>query len=225
MGRAVCVDVTPVEKFETQYGSKEGFRFVFEIDQKMPSGEPFILRGQRMALILSPKSSLTKFMKDWWGRAMTDAEADDFDTEHCIGRPATIVAVQEEKDGQVYTNIKSILPHDPKQHGEPLKPHGKYVRVKDRDEKTGTYQRAEQPTGGNSKENDFLTLKVHGGKYAGMELRDLSPEKIKTLTDKWLPEAKLKEKKTADDKRLIDALEWILKRESEPEPIDDDVPF
>ena len=42
----------------------------------------------------------------------------------------------------------------------------------------------------------------------GIELRDLNPEAVQALADKWLPTAKANAKPTADDKRLIAALEW-----------------
>ena len=31
-GRAVCVDVTPLREYETQYGTKQKFKIAFEID-------------------------------------------------------------------------------------------------------------------------------------------------------------------------------------------------
>ena len=31
-GKAVCVDVTPLKEYETEYGTKKKFKFAFEID-------------------------------------------------------------------------------------------------------------------------------------------------------------------------------------------------
>ena len=46
------------------------------------------------------------------------------------------------------------------------------------------------------------------GKYKGLELRDLAPEQVQALVENWLPTAKANAKPTADDKRLMAALEW-----------------
>ncbi len=65
-------------------------------------------------------------------------------------------------------------------------------------------------------------MKVHVGKYQGHELRDLSLEAVKALVEKWLPMGKALVKPTADDKRLIAALEWWL---STQEKANDDLEF
>ena len=46
------------------------------------------------------------------------------------------------------------------------------------------------------------------GRCKGLEIRDLAPEQVAALVEKWLPTAKENAKPTADDKRLIAALEW-----------------
>ena len=111
----------------------------------------------------------------------------------------------------------------PDKSAEPLAPSGKYVRVQDRPPKEGDtspqpspqrgeggnsgYRRTEQPVNATS---DHAAVKVHVGKYAGHELRDLSLEAVKALVEKWLPTAKGLVKPLADDKRLIAALEWWI---------------
>ena len=65
-------------------------------------------------------------------------------------------------------------------------------------------------------------MKVHVGKYTGIELRDLNPEAVQALVEKWLPTAKANAKPTADDKRLIAALEWWA---AEREKANDDVQY
>jgi hypothetical protein len=57
---------------------------------------------------------------------------------------------------------------------------------------------------------------VHVGKYAGHELRDLSEEAVRALVEKWLPVGKANAKPTADDRRLIGALDWWLSTLEKP---------
>ena len=64
--------------------------------------------------------------------------------------------------------------------------------------------------------------KIHVGKCKGLEVRDLSPEQVGALIANWLPMAKANAKPTADDKRLIAALEsW----QAAQKPAEDDVPY
>jgi hypothetical protein len=112
-----------------------------------------------------------------------------------------------------------------------LKASGKFTRRKDRQNGDpgesgqsgnagGGYRRAQGP--GEAGGADHSAVKVHVGKYAGIELRDLNPEAVQALVDKWLPAAKANAKPTADDKRLVAALEWWG---AEKEKADDNVPY
>ena len=93
---------------------------------------------------------------------------------------------------------------------EPLKPSGKFVRMKDRPPKDGAgaqgggYRRAEPASDTSA---DLGATKIHVGKCKGLEVRDLSPEQVGALVANWLPSAKANAKPTADDKRLMAALE------------------
>ena len=69
---------------------------------------------------------------------------------------------------------------------------------------------------------DHGAVKVHVGKYTGIELRDLNPEAVQALVEKWLPTAKANAKPTADDRRLIAALEWWATERAREE---DNVPY
>ena len=125
---------------------------------------------------------------------------------------------------EVYANIVACTPD---RSAEPLKPSGKYVRVKDRPPKDGVgagqqggYRRAEQPA---SDSANLGATKVHVGRFAGLEVRDLAPEQVQALVASWLPTAKANPKPTADDRRLIAALDWW---QSTQKPVaDDDVPY
>ena len=145
------------------------------------------------------------------GRELTADETKTFDTEDLLGRTAHITVIHEHAEAEVYANIALIQPD---KSAQPLKPSGKFVRMKDRQTQSGHtaagaagnggYRRT-QPAADTS--GDLGATKIHVGKCKGLEVRDLSPEQVGALIEKWLPTAKANAKPTADDKRLIAALE------------------
>ena len=217
-GRAVCVDVTPLKKRPSQYGEQDVFRVVFEIDMPREDGSRFCAWSRNFTPTINEKAAFRKFLRGWYGRDLTEAELADFDTETLIGKPAQLVVVHEHKDGQTYANIAACTPF---KSGEPLKPVGKYIRLQDRGTSvpaTGAsapgntgYRRAEQPA--SSGVVDHAALKVHVGRCKGLELRDLSIDQVQALVDNWLPGAKANAKPSADDRRLIAALEWWVSKQ------------
>jgi hypothetical protein len=226
-GSAVCVDVTPLKTVQTQYGPKEKFRFVFEIAETKDDGTPWCVWSAPFTPSYHENAALRPFLRKWMGRELMAEELKNFDTEDLLGRTAHITVIHEHSDGEVYANIALIQPD---KATEPLVASGKYIRVKDRQAGPGPnaagapgggggYRRAEQPTSGTP---DHASVKVHVGKYQGHELRDLSLEAVKALVEKWLPTGKALTKPTADDKRLIAALEWWL---STQEKANDDVEY
>jgi hypothetical protein len=229
-GSAVCVDVTPLKTVQTQYGPKEKFRFVFEIGDTKDDGTPWCVWSAPFTPSYHENSALRPFLKKWMGREMTPEEAKECDLESLLGRPAHITVIHEHSDGEVYANIALIQPD---KSADPLKPSGKFVRMKDRPPKgqagpaangagaQGGYRRAEQPTGDGA---DLLATKIHVGRCKGLEVRDLSPEQVNALITNWLPTAKGNAKPTADDKRLIAALDfWQTSQAGTAES--DDVPY
>jgi hypothetical protein len=228
-GKAVCVDVTPLRKQQSQYGERNVFRIVFEVDTEKEDGAPYAVWSPNFTPTLNEKASLRKFLRGWFGRDLSTAELEDFDTETLIGKPAQLVVVHEHKDGKVYANIAACTPD---KSGEPLKLSGKFVRAKDRAATAGAngapatgaaapggYRRAQQPPGAGS---EHASVKVHVGKCKGLELRDLAPEQVQALITSWLPMAKATAKPLADDKRLMAALEWW---QVEQEKQTDNVPY
>jgi hypothetical protein len=219
-GPAVCVDVTPLKTVQTQFGPKEKFRFVFEIDMPREDGSRFCVWSQPFTPSYHENAALRPFLKKWMGRELTADELKNFDTEEMVGRPAHITVIHEHSDGEIYANIALI---QPEKSNQPLAPSGKFVRAKDRPAKDGqtkeggispqtspqrgegSYRRAEQPAASTP---DHASVKVHVGKYQGHELRDLSLEAVQALVEKWLPIGKGLAKPTADDRRLIGALDW-----------------
>jgi hypothetical protein len=218
-GQAVCVDVTPLRKQPSQYGEQEVFKIVFEADLIGEQGSPCCVWSRNFTPTLNEKSNLRKFLRAWNGRDLTKQELQNFDTETLIGRPAHIVVIHEHKGDDVYANIAACTPE---KSDEPLKPSGKFVRAKDRPPKDGNgsgYHRAEQPTEAAS---EHAAVKIHVGRCKGLELRDLAPEQVFALIEKWLPVVKNNPNPSADDIRLIAALEWWA---DEQDGMCDDVPF
>lgn len=226
-GRAVCVDVTPLERRETKFGPKEQFKVVFEVDKLRSDGTPFCVWSKWFTPSSHEKSAFRAFLKDWFGRDMSESEWELFDTEDLIGRPGRIIVVNERDGDDVYANIKLLLPH---KDGEPLKPSGKFIRKKDRQETNGDYRKTQAPEEpANDTDPDAWTkIKVHVGKFKGHELRELDPDtSVKALVEHWLPTAKANPKPTADDRRLMFALEKFLEwqRANAAEKAADDLPY
>ena len=240
-GRAVCVDVTPLKEYETEYGIKQKLKFAFEIelqDDSRDPVQPWVVFTKPMVPSLHEKAALTKFLKDWFGRKLTDQENKSLDLESMIGRPASLVIGHEQSaDGsKTYANIKLIMAH---KAGEPLAASGLWVRLQDRPAKDGDAKAApatgdstfrKTSGGGQPATDDPSKVKVHVGKHKGIELRELTEESITSLIEHWLPKARAEVKQTADDKRLINGLTWYQTKfkadeEAQVKLEEDDLPY
>jgi hypothetical protein len=204
-GQAVVVDVTPLKKTETAYGPKEVFRVVFETKALRQDGSPFCVWSRGFTPSLNEKAAFSQFLRKWFGRALTEAEASEFDTENLIGKTADITVVHEQgRNGETYANIGLIRPD---RTGKPMQASGKYTRAKDREaNKDAEYRRADQENASGTEDN-WRHTKVHVGRNKGIDLCDLDREAVQALIDNWLPTAKANPKPLADDRRLIAALE------------------
>lgn len=226
-GPAVCVDVTPLKTVQTQYGPKEKFRFVFETGETKDDGTPWCVWSAPFTPSYHENAALRPFLRKWMGRELSPDEIKNFDTEEMLGRTAHITVIHEHSDGEIYANIALIQPD---KSAQPPKPSGKFVRMKDRQGQSGngkaesgnTYRRAE-PAGESG--GDLLATKIHVGKCKGLEVRDLAPEQVGALIEHWLPTAKANAKPTADDKRLIAALESWRTAQAGTGQESDDVPY
>lgn len=240
-GRAVIVDVTPLRKEQSQFGEQEVFNVVFEVDREKTDGTRYVIRTRRMTPTLGEKANLRKFIRSLYGRDLSRQEMADYDTEVLVGMGAQLVVVHEHKDGETYANIAACTPD---KSGNPLQPSGKYVRIKDRPAAPaghqsghngagapGSYRRAQaagDDNGNGGGGGDLLATKIHVGKCKGLEVRDLSPEQVGALIQNWLPTAKANAKPSADDKRLIAALEaWQAAQAATGKSAeeDDEMPF
>jgi hypothetical protein len=239
-GRAVCVDVTPLKEYQTSFGPKMKFKFIFEIDliddsRKPP--QPWVIMSKPMTASLGERAALAGFLKDWFGRKLTDQESSSLDLDSLIGRAASVIVIHEQSDdgSKTYANIALIKPH---KQGEALVPSGKWVRLQDRPAKgegggaaTGSsYRRTAGGPESEAETVDPSKTKVHVGKNKGLELRELTEDAVGALIEHWLPTAKANPKPTADDKRLMAGLQWYSDREKAAEVAaqaaeGDDVPF
>ena len=225
-GRAVCVDITPLKAYETEYGIKQKFKIAFEldlIDQSRNPVQPWVVMTAPMTASLHEKAGLTKFLRDWHGRALTAEETVSLNLDNLIGRPATVVIVHEQsRDGtKTFSNIKLIMPH---KSGEPLQPSGLWVRLEDRPPRDDDKVKTVTPA--TAAPVKIAEVKVHVGKFKGVALSELTPDAVRGLAEHWLPKAKVSSGKTPEDIALIAA---VTKRLEEIEKVEDpdfsDVPF
>jgi hypothetical protein len=225
-GRAVCVDITPLKTYETEYGPKQKFKIAFELDlldKSRTPVQPWVVMTAPMTASLHEKAGLTKFLKDWHGRALTAEETTSLNLDSLIGRPATVVIVHElSKDGtKTFSNIKLIMPH---KTGEALKPSGLWIRMEDRPPKDDDQVKIVTPA--TAAPVKITEVKVHVGKFKGVPLSELTNDAVRGLAEHWLPKAKVSPGKTPDDIYLIAAVtKRIDEINAQEDPTDSDIPF
>jgi hypothetical protein len=98
-GKAVCVDVTPLRKQQSQYGERDVFKLVFEVDATKEDGSRPCVWSHNFTPSLNEKANFRKFLRAWFGRDLMESEMAEFDTETLIGKPAQLVVVHEHKEG------------------------------------------------------------------------------------------------------------------------------
>lgn len=224
------------------YGKQMKFRIVFEIDELQDEGEregqPWCVWSMPFTLTLHEKSGLRKFLKQWFGRDLTASELEGLDTESLVGKPASIVVTHSTKENDpttVYANIAACVPF---KGADPLKPSGHFERSKDRDKGGTSFKKTAVPAAASHETTEARPtgpagpLKVHVGKCKGVYFTDLGAAQIEKLEEHWLMTAKTNPKPSADDRRLIAAIEgWLSERDAakveagKPKAEDDDMPF
>lgn len=218
-GQAVCVDCTPLKKAQSAYGERETFRVVFETTELRQDGKPYLLFSRSFTPSLHEKAAFRAFLKQWFGRDLTTSEQNEFDTESLIGRPARVSVVHNEYNGQTYANIGLIRAD---KSGEPLKPSGKYVRQKDRQNNDEKFRPASNSGEASS---DWRRVKVHVGRHTGIDLGELDRDSVQALLTKWLPTALEMEKPLTADRELIAALQQAKQALSSEDDEEDNIPF
>jgi hypothetical protein len=213
------VDVTPLKKTQSTYGERETFRIVFETTELRQDGKPFLLFSRSFTPSLHEKAALRAFLKQWFGRDLTTTEQNEFDTESLIGRSARVSVIHSDYNGTTYANIGLIRAD---KSGEPLKPSGKYVRQKDRQNNDEKFRQASNSGEASS---DWRRVKVHVGRHAGIDLGELDRESVEALASKWLPTALEMEKPLKADRELIAALQQAKQALSSEGEEDSNEPF
>jgi hypothetical protein len=226
-GKAVCVDVSPLMEYDTEYGKKMKFKFVFEVDILDTARDPvrpWVVLTKPMVASLHEKAALTKFLKDWFGRHLSDTENKGLDPDSLIGRSAMLVVAHEPShDGtRTYANIKLIMPL---KNGD-MKPSGLWQRIKDRPPKVeGGAPSA--PSAPQQQVLDLDKVQVHVGKFRGSPIGALNDAAVKGLAEHWLPKAMANQSATREDNQLIEAVNarlMLIQAANRP-GAEDDVPF
>jgi hypothetical protein len=126
--RAVCVDVVERRDVPTAWGLKTKVRIVYQTDEVMENGKPFLASSSFNAS-LAETSRLRPFLEAWRGKKFTADELKGFDLEHLIGAQAVIQITHTEKDGKTYDNVTAVM--RPLKGLEPITARD-YTRMQDR---------------------------------------------------------------------------------------------
>ena len=207
--RAVIVDITePVERENKFQPGKTVLKFaiVYETEIKQADGTPWTHWARGYTPSLNEKATLRKDIIKITGVA----PGEKFDTESLIGKPVKLIIEHKHDGDETYANITYL-----KQDSAPdaLKPSGKYVRQRDkkRDDATNTgaaYNKTDAP----EEPKGWQQTKVHVGKFKGQELENLDEDALNALIQHWIPSTQATGYKvTADDKRLLAALDEVQK--------------
>ncbi len=231
--RGVIVDVTPATPKTKDYGNgpvtRNIFKVVFETEVRDDEGKPCRVRSKQLSLSLGKGkkvSALVEFLEKLLGRPLDPKEGftceQEYDPKYpndiiILGKPVRLIVEHSrgvDSDGKprIYDNVTWHGPHTP-EFGEPYKAEPGYVRKKDKQaagENGSSYQKAPPATAG-AELPEFLTIKVHVGRFAGMALGELPDDAVNNLNIHWRKEVMAKEKQTADDRRLLAALDEAVK--------------
>lgn len=104
---AVCVDVVDLGMVEGPFGAKHKLNLVWQLEEKMESGKPFLV-SKRYTATIHKKSALRKDLKSWRSKDFTDDEAKEFDLEKLVGVTAQLVIQHNDHEGVTYANVIAI---------------------------------------------------------------------------------------------------------------------
>jgi len=131
-GTAKIVDMTETKTYASQYGEREAFRFILEMDEFRDEIEEtrWTCVSNLMTPSLAPKANLRKFIEKVLGRKLTDEERNGgFDVETMIGKYAEIITEHVESGDNTYCNLTYFTsPKDGHPEWE-----SEYVRIRDRE--------------------------------------------------------------------------------------------
>jgi hypothetical protein len=145
-GVARIVDVTDMKPHTSQYGTKDQFRYILEVDviKNKEAGSRFTVATAPMSLSLHEKAALRKFVQKVLGRELTEKElAEGVDTETLVGKSVNVVVehVKSADGTKTYSNLAFVQVAKTEAKWE-----SEYVRFKDREdyEKDAAGEEAEE---------------------------------------------------------------------------------
>lgn len=191
-GSAVCVDYTEPTVEETQFGKKERFQFIFQVQPEDDNEDLFNERGERLTIrtrkfltSLSPRANLTKFVQEWF-KNDNSVPWHDFDLEWFVGKSARVLVEHTNTDdGKTFQNISLIRPWKGATKHFDL---SGYKRIQDRDENAADKPKSAKPVSKKNKDDGlpaWAKAVVPVGKKKGQPLADLDEKELKTLWEVW----------------------------------------
>ncbi len=105
---ATIYEVRDLGLVETRYGPRHRVRIGWTLCEAPPAGSrwPTWRAWQTFNATLRDGSELWKFIRQLTGAA----PGESFDLETLVGHKATLVLAHDESGGQIYCNIRAILP-------------------------------------------------------------------------------------------------------------------
>lgn len=130
---AVCCDIVELGIIPDWDGKKRRkVRLMWQIDARMEDGRRYVI-GRKYTATLNPKGSLRPDLESWRGRKFTEEEVEGFNLVKLLGKPCQIQVIHEEKDGETFGRVRTVLPAlPPPPHGPARLEVEDYIRMKDR---------------------------------------------------------------------------------------------
>lgn len=108
-GICKVIDTTELTEYNTEYGIKEQFRIIFEINEKRENGNYWTVASKPLTPSLHEKASLRKFVEKILNRPLTKEELrNGFEIESVIGKYCNIVVEQIKSGDKTFSNITYI---------------------------------------------------------------------------------------------------------------------
>jgi hypothetical protein len=97
-------------KGEIKHQRKVTFTFEVLGDDRMSDGRPFIV-SRRFTASLDQRGALRPWLEGWRGRKFShDDLKNGLELRAMLGQYGLLNLIENEKDGQVYTNIQNVMP-------------------------------------------------------------------------------------------------------------------
>lgn len=115
--RAVCYGVVDLGNQKSIYNNKEKIVHKVLVMWELPDErikikdeeKPRIVNA-RYTLSLGKKATLKSILESWRGRPFTKEELNRFDMRNMIGANCQLNIIHNEKDGETYANVSSVIP-------------------------------------------------------------------------------------------------------------------